>query len=281
MKAFFSVAQEMQKMYSGWGADLAAPLELVLNKELHMRTARVLAAASLLAVSSAGALRADFKDFSNRCTPGALRACASIQVYTSLNGSGGTNVTILVRNLQGGPFGDNTGGSVISRIGLVTPTIVGASGLTVTGINGASTIGNPGSQWLLRNPGGLGGLVELTAGLQNNGGPGGVLGCTAPWGGLPSSYFQTCNGGWVALSFTTTNAWSANSAEVAFLSTSYAVNNGGFECDTDNLPTPRPQCFDATVTPEPVTMILLGSGLASMGGVGLIRRRKGTDVTTD
>jgi len=247
-----------------------------------MKMTRVLAGASLLAVTSAGALRADFKDFSNRCTPGALRACASLQVFTTLNGSGGTDVTILVRNLQGGPswLGDNSGGSVISRIGIVTPVITGASGLSVAGINGAGTIGTPGSQWLLRNPGGLGGLIELTAGITTHG-PGGVVGCSAPWGGFPTSYFQTCNGGWVSLSFTTTNAWSANAAEVAFLSTSYAANNGGFECDTDNLATPRPACVIATATPEPVTMILLGSGLASMGGVGLVRRRKGTDVSSD
>jgi hypothetical protein len=245
-----------------------------------MRLTRVLAAASLLGVTSAGALRADFKDFSYRCTPGALRACVSLQVFTTLNGTGGTNVTVLVRNLQGGPgwLGDNTGGSVLSRIGIVTPQIIGASGLTVNGISGAGTFGNPASQWLLRNPGGLGGLVELTAGITVNG-PGGIIGCGAPWGGFPASYFQTCNSGWVSLSFTTTNAWSANSADVAFLTTSYAANNGSFECDTDNLPTPRPACTVAT--PEPVTMILLGSGLASMGGVGLVRRRKGTDVTTD
>ena len=244
-----------------------------------MRRFRVLAAASLLAATSAGVLRADVKDFLNRCTPGAVRACASIQVTTTLNGSGGTNVTILVRNLQGGIF-DNTGGSVISRIGLVTPTITGASGLTVAAVSGAGTIGTPASRWVLRSPGGLGGLVELTAGISNNG-PGGVIGCSAPSGGFPVSYFQTCNGGWVALTFSTTNAWSANSADVAFLTTQYAVNNGSFECDTDNLPTPRPQCYDVTATPEPVTMILLGSGLASMGGVGLIRRRKGSDVSTD
>jgi hypothetical protein len=53
----------------------------------------------------------------------------------------------------------------------------------------------------------------------------------------------------------------------------------GHECDTDDIPTPRPQCYDVTATPEPITMILLGSGLASMGGFGMVRRRRGTDVT--
>jgi len=246
-----------------------------------MRLNRVLAAASVLAVASAASLRADQKDFQFRCTPGAVRACASIQVVTSLFG-GGTNVTIRVRNLQGGPswIGDNTGGSFIRRIGLVAPNVTGATGLSVNAVGGAGTIGSPAGLWLLQNPGGLGGLITMTAGPPNStGGNGAIQGCNAPWGGTRSSYFQTCNTGWVELTFTTTNFWSANNAEVAILSTDYAVNGGGFECDTDNFPTPREQCVVAT--PEPITMILLGSGLASMGGFGLVRRRKGSDVISD
>lgn len=246
-----------------------------------MRLNRVLAAASLFAVASAASLRADTKQFDFRCTPGAVRACSSIQVTTSLF-AGGTSVTIRVRNLQGGPswIGDNTGGSLIQRIGLVAPNITGAAGLAVSGISGAVSVGSPASSWILSNPGGLGGLITLTAGTNNTGtGNGGIQGCSAPFGGSRSSYFQTCNTGWVELTFTTTNFWSANNAEVAVLTTDFAVNDGGFECDSDNIPTPRPACVVAT--PEPVTMILLGSGLASMGGFGLVRRRKGTDVISD
>jgi len=244
-----------------------------------MRLNRVVGAASVLAVTSAASLRADFKDFSNICTPGAVRACVSMQVFTTLNGSGGTNVTILVRNLQGGPswLGDNSGGSLIRRIGLVAPNVTGATGLAVTGINGATTVGNPAANWVLSNPGGLGGLITLTAGTSPAGiAPGAIQGCSAPAGGSQSAYFQTCNGGWVQLTFTTTNAWSASTADVAVLTSNYAVGGVGVECDTDNLPAPRVGCVVAT--PEPVTMILLGSGLASMGGFGLVRRRKGTDV---
>jgi len=244
-----------------------------------MRMNRVLAAASLFAVVAAASLRADQKDFFDRCTPGAIRACHSISVITNWNGSV-TSVTILVRNLQGGPF-DNTGGSLIQRIGLVAPAGVGTlSGLAVNAVGGANVVGTPSSSWVLRSPGALGGIIELTAGTSNPGnGNGGIMGCGTPWGGTPSSYFQTCNSGWVELTFTTSNQWSANNAEIAVLTNDFAVNGAGFECDSDNIPTPRPQCIMAT--PEPVTMILLGSGLASMGGFGLVRRRKGTDVISD
>ena len=241
-----------------------------------MRLTRVVAAASLFAVASAASLRADQKTWFGFCTPGAVRACSSVQVITNLI-AGGTSVTIRVRNEQGG-FGDNSGGSLISKIGLVVPTVSGASGLSVNAVGGASSVGTAASNWSLHNPGNLGGQITLVAGIGVNGGPGGIQGCSTPFGGARSSYFQTCGSGWVELTFTTTTSWSANQAEVAVLTTSFAVNGQGFECGT--VPTPNAgACVIAT--PEPVTMILLGSGLASMGGFGLVRRRKGTDIVND
>lgn len=243
-----------------------------------MRLNRVLVAASLIAVSAAASVRADQKDFLNICTPSFLKACTSVQVITNWNGSV-TQVTIRVRNLEGGVF-DNTGGSLIRRIGLVAPVITGATGLSVNAVSGATAVGSPAGLWFLSNPGNLGGLITFTAGPPAGGpGTGGIEGCNAPFGAQRSSYFRTCNTGWVELTFTTTNNWSANNSDVAILTTDWANSGGGLECDTDNNPLPRPACVVAT--PEPVTMILLGSGLASMGGFGLVRRRKGTDVISD
>jgi len=246
-----------------------------------MKTARVLTSLALLTTIGVATARADFRDFSNRCSPGAVRACASLQVFTTLNGSGGTDVVILVRNLQGWNWGiDNTGGSVLTRIGLTAPSINGASGLTVAS-NGATVVGNPSAPWFLANPGGLGGAIELTAGIPQPGPTGsivgGIVGCDPTSVGMPSSYFQTCGGGWVAFTFTTANAWSANSSEVAWLSQRYAVNGSGQECGSVQGGG-RMEC--PMVTPEPVTMLLLGSGLAGVGGVGVIRRRRGKDVTS-
>jgi len=240
-----------------------------------------MASLSLLAVSGAATLRADFKDFSNRCSPGAIRACASIQVHTVLNSSGGTNVRILVRNLQGWTGGtDNTGGSIITRIGLTAPApMTGATGLTVAPF-GAGVVGSA-KGWTLAQQGGQGGPIELTAGPGQspwNTFAGGIVGCDNPSDGLPDSHYRTCSGGWVELTFTTTNAWSANDAQVAWL-TQHAMNSdgaSGFECSTDAA---GGQDSCEVVTPEPFTILLLGSGLAGLGGVGAFKRRRGNSAT--
>ncbi len=242
-----------------------------------MRTVRVWATLGVLSVVGAGALRADFREFSNFCSPGPIRACASVQVQTTAMVGGGTSVVILVRNLQGWGYGvDNTGGSVITRIGLVAPSISGATGLTVSG--GTAT-GAPSTFWSLSNPGGIGGSIELTAGVTPGTVEGGIVGCNAPQGWYPANRFSTCGGGWVAFTFTTTNDWSANDAQVAWLTQRFAVNGAGVECDTNGGGAGRSACVN--VTPEPVTMLLLGSGLAGVGGAGLVRRRRGKDVASD
>ena len=243
-------------------------------------TNRVLKSLAVLAVAGATAASANVPAVQNlgiRCNSGALKTCVTLSITTQNIGSQ-TLVLISIRNMAGSYAGDQTGGSLITRLGIVAPPgITSASNLTISTFGGATAHGSAANNWFLRTPGGIGGMIELAASVNNSSLNGGIAGCASP-NVVPSAYFTTCvPGASIDFAFTTNSVWSAGQAELAWLIQD--ANNpvgAGVECDSRVASTGRNFC--AAVTPEPVTMMLLGSGLASMGGFGLVRRRRNKDV---
>jgi hypothetical protein len=233
-----------------------------------MKATLVLAAAAAALVAAPQAQAQNFVDFGARCSSGALRSCYSIQLFTAAAGTG-TNVVLRVRSLQGSLGSDNAGASVLTRLGLSAPNITGASGLAITATGGATENGTPAAGWSLNAPGWAGaGPIELSADLGFGSMEGGIVGCS-PYGSL-SSYYQTCGTGWIEFSFFTDDSWTASQGEIVWVGRNGSPE--GVHCGSTSL---EPNRIDeCAVVPEPVTMVLLGTGLASLGGAGIIRRRK-------
>jgi len=211
-----------------------------------MRTLRSLAIAAALGVISTSAAYAIPNPFvnNNACGGNEFRTCASLNISWT-----GTTATVTIQNL-------GTQGEVFKAFGFANLP----AGTTIT----ASTIPAPLAGRFVAGP------TNEIQGMGFDAPP------PAPQNGLragegPFTFSITFGGAFTAANIPgTTFAIHAISGPNG-CSTKLEVSATGTVNDAGAFP--NPAC-GTTVIPEPITMTLLASGLAGMGGVSALRRRR-------
>lgn len=243
----------------------------------------VLSLAGGLALFSAAPAWADgFRSY-QVCGGDQFVTCAAIEITVV-----GNNVTMRVWNLSGNSavtgIGNVPANTIINGIGFynVPAGVTAVTGTMTT--TGPARPGNTPGDWVLKNTGKVSFAVDYSAtsatGIKN----GIASGCADPAslpGTPPQLYQNPClsdlsnPANWVTFNFQITGgSWDPGTSDIVFRGKN-GLTGQATECWTAATPGGRQQanCF-ATAAPEPITMTLLATGLASMGGAGLIRRRR-------
>jgi hypothetical protein len=249
---------------------------------------RKVVAAAVLALSAATVNPAHatpgYREWLNVCgaaLPG-LTTCASVKVQVV-----GNNVTLWVKNLSGLygsyknfvftsiSFFNGTGGSGI-------PDVVEGNVTTMTGPYRTSNGTNPPPKWKVSNVPGAGGSFGLDFDAGVNGNDGSIASSCANNANLPSGandlwMTPACGSaqvtdagpdfGWVTMTFTMATGWNLDATNTQ-IQIHAQSDQGSVKCTTGA------GCDPANVTPEPVTLALVGTGLAGLAGAWRRRRRR-------
>ena len=223
------------------------------------------------------------------CGGTSFQTCASVIVTVTPRPAaqgGGAVVSMQIRNLSG-----NNGtyaGTVFTNVGLdnVVPTSINvitnprATGyvLSVTGPCSTGPNCDYSRYWSLANDAQNGGgvRIDLNSGTTNGSQYSIATSCNDGLAPGHNRYFVTgcapTQGGYVTLSFAVTGDFDPTQTGDLFIKGQNGPNGQSTTCIT--TAGDKQNCYPTTVTPEPVTAVLFGTGLVALGGLGRIRRRR-------
>jgi hypothetical protein len=244
---------------------------------MHKLT-RLFALVALLTVSLSAPAHATMKEWLNVCSSGSFITCASVRLWVS-----GTTVTIEVRNTSSGTAANSaTGyrGAVFYSIGLRNiPSAVMRSG-TFFSMNGPTYTAKAGTTWFATGTNG-GGQITVSDGTPSGAYANGIASnCATSAGGtnlIPTNTKEwmtptcgttnvtnpTLNAGWVDINFFTNQTWDPTLDNTSLVINAIDEQGRLYQID-----------YALGTTPEPFVVLLLGTGLAAIGGAQLRRRRR-------